>query len=211
MKKSEAETANIIEDGTSVLKTIYERRAVRKYTDMPISKTLIEEIVHAGCMAPSAINKQPWKFYILRDKHAIQSFSDEIMKAAGKEFIMAGPKMMIKTIANLLHFPHGLTSFKKPDPIFHGAPVVIFIAAPKDNEWAALDIGMCAQNMMLAAKSLGLDSCPVGLGTFVSKAKHFSQLHIPESEQVLISLILGYGDETPEVHKRAKNNIVYLD
>jgi len=51
--------------------------------------------------------------------------------------------------------------------------VVIFIISPHDNEWASLDVGMCAQNIMLAAKSLGLDTCPVGFGKYVEKTKIF--------------------------------------
>jgi nitroreductase len=89
--------------------------------------------------------------------------------------------------------------------------VVIFITAPKDNEWAALDIGMCSQNMMLAAKFMGLDSCPVGFGKYIEHTKLYPQLHIPSSEEIHLSIIFGYGDETPEVHKRIKKNAIYID
>jgi len=101
--------------------------------------------------------------------------------------------------------------FKRPDPIFHGAPVVIFITALRENEWASLDIGMCAQNMMLAAKALGLDSCPVGLAKYVEQTKIFSRLQVPFSEQVHLAIILGYGDETPEIHKRIRNNAFFIE
>ena len=47
------------------LKTIYERRAVRKYKDRPVEKHLVEQLLDAGRMAPSAINRQPWKFYVM--------------------------------------------------------------------------------------------------------------------------------------------------
>ena len=53
-----------------VLKIIYARRAVRKYNDKPLDRKIIEELLDAGRMAPSAINKQPWKFYILTKKEA---------------------------------------------------------------------------------------------------------------------------------------------
>jgi len=97
------------------------------------------------------------------------------------------------------------------DPIFHGAPVVIFITAPRDNEWASLDVGMCAQNMMLAAKAMGIDSCPVGLGKFVEQTEIFKRLEVPASEQVVLSIILGYGDELPEMPERKSNNIRFID
>jgi nitroreductase len=196
---------------TETLKTIYQRRAVRKYKDIPVDDATIEKILAAGRMAPSAMNKQPWRFYILTDKESIKLFSKEIAKITAKEVIKSGIAGIVKTVGNLLHSFHTADLFKGADPIFHGAPVVIFIAAPKDNEWACLDIGMCAQNMMLAAKSLGLDSCPVGLAKYVEHTDIFYKLKTLSTEQVHLAVVLGHGDETPEVHKRTNGNAIFVD
>jgi nitroreductase len=195
----------------AILDVIYERRAVRKYKNQPVERNIVEEIIDAGRMAPSAINKQPWKFYVLMDKTTIKSFSKEIAHVALKEFAQPGIKKIVQTANHLLHFAHDFNFDALSDPIFHGAPVVIFITAPRDNEWAQLDIGMCSQNMMLAAKAFGLDSCPVGFGKFVEHAKIFSRLNVPASEQVHISIIIGYGNEKPEMHKRKSDNIIFID
>lgn len=194
-----------------MVKTIYERRSVRKYKDKPVSKETIEKILDAGRMAPSAINRQPWKFYVLTKKEAIQSLSREIARIAGKEFLKSGPKQILKAVGHLLHFPHDIRFFKGEYFIFHGAPVVIFITGPRNDEWAPLDIGMSSQNIMLAAKSLGLDTCPVGMGKYAERTKNYSQLHIPSSEQIYLSIVLGYGDENPTLHERARDNVVYID
>lgn len=196
---------------TETLQTIYKRRAVRKYKSRPVGHEIIEQIIDAGRMAPSAINQQEWKFYILTNKDTIKTFSKEIAKTSAKEFIKSGVKDIVKTAGDLLHSFHSIDLFKWADPIFHGAPVVIFITAPKDDEWAGLDIGMCAQNMMLAAKTLGLDSCPVGLAKFVEHTDIFYKLRIPATEKVHLAVILGYGDETPEAHKRVKENAIFID
>lgn len=195
-----------------ILKVIYERRAIRKFKDKPVKKEDIEQLLEAARMAPSAINKQPWKFYILTKKETIQNFSKEITKAAKMGILKTGLKEVIKTLIHPgnFHLKDGINFFKADDPIFHGAPVVIFITSPKNNEWAGLDIGMCSQNIMLTAKSLGLDSCPIGLAKFVEQSSVYSQLNIPKSEQVNLAIIIGYGDEMPEVHERNKNNAVYL-
>jgi nitroreductase len=124
-----------------VIKTIFERRAVRKYKDKPVSKEIIEQLLNAGRMA--------------------------------------------------------------------GAPVIIFITAPKENEWAGLDSGMCWQNSMLAAKSFGLESCPIGFGKFIEKTKYYSKLNIPSTGRIHPAIIIGYGDESPEIHERIKNNAFY--
>ncbi len=193
------------------LTIIYERRAVRKYKDTPVSSVILEKILDAGRMAPSAMNKQPWKFHILTSKETIRSFSKEIAKIGFKKVINAGPKQILKTVADLLHFSFGSGILKNGDPVFYGAPVVIFISAPKENEWAALDIGMCCQNMMLAAKSLGLDSCPIGFGKYVTQTKVYTQLRISPSDQVHLAVVFGYGNETPQVHKRMMDNVFFID
>ena len=58
-----------------VLTTIYDRRAVRKFKDKAVEKTIIEDLIDAGRMAPSAINNQFWKFYVLTKKEDIELFS----------------------------------------------------------------------------------------------------------------------------------------
>jgi nitroreductase len=194
-----------------VFKTIFERRAVRKYKDKPVSRDIIEQLLDAGRMAPSAINRQPWNFYIVTSKEDIQLFSSEIFKVGLKSIPSLGIKNIAKAVVSgITHLSHGIDFLKAKDPVFHGAPVVVFITAPKENEWASLDIGMCSQNIMLAAKSLGLDSCPIGFGKFIEKAKDYSKLNIPSTDQVHLAIILGYGDESPEIHERNKNNVFYI-
>jgi nitroreductase len=193
------------------IQTIYQRRAVRKYKDLPVPGVIVEKILDAGRIAPSAMNRQPWKFHILTQRETIHSFSSEIAKIGFRKIVKSGPKQILKTVASLLHFSYGTGILKGGDIVFYGAPVVIFISAPRDNEWAALDIGMCAENMMLAAKSLGLDSCPVGFAKFVEQTKIYPRLRIPSSDQVHLAIILGYGDENPEVHKRIRDNSSFID
>jgi nitroreductase len=174
------------------LKTIYQRRAVRKYKDQPVDKALIEQIIDTGRMAPSAMNRQLWKFYVLMDKKQIGSLSPAIVKVANQ----------------FLNWAHGMDKSKTTDIIFHNAPVVIFVTAPKKNEWAAIDIGMCSQNMMLAAKSLGLDTCPIGLAKFLNKPN--TVLGMSSSEEIKLAIVVGYGDEQPEVHERKKDNVKFV-
>ena len=129
----------------ATLTTIYERRAVRKYKNKPVEKEIIEQIIDAGRMAPSAINMQPWKFYILTNKEDIIAFSKAIKMGAVKGIFKSGIKRITKTLVSALTFPTKADFAKKEDMVFHGAPVVIFITSPKDSEWASLDIGMCSQ------------------------------------------------------------------
>ena len=202
---------NKVAETTETLQTIYERRSVRKYKNKFVDKSTIEKILDAGRMAPSAMNEQPWKFYVVTNKETIHSFSKEISKITAKEFLKADPGRIIKNIIHLLNFSMGFQYLKTKDHVFYEAPVVIFITGPRDNEWVDLDIGMCAQNMMLAAKSMGLDTCPIGFGKLLEHTKLYPQLKTSAREEIKLSIIVGYGDETPEVHKRIKKNAVFID
>ena len=193
------------------IKTIYERRAVRKYDERPIEKALINEVIEAGRMAPSAINMQPWKFHVLTNKELIKRLSKEISRAAASEISKMKIRKLMKLAASFFYLSHGLDFLKLEDAVFHGAPAVIFISSPKANEWADLDIGMCSQNIMLAAQSLGLASCPIGFAKYVEKTKSYKKLGIAETEQVIIAIIIGYGVEKPEPKIRLKDNLFFIE
>jgi nitroreductase len=192
-----------------VINTIYDRRSVRKYKDIPVEKKSIEKIVDAGRMAPSALNKQPWKFYVLSKKDDIEAFSKQTATAAVSSMAKSGIKNIMEAASDLLNFSNGMDFFNSRDHIFHSAPVVIFITSLRD-DGSALDIGMCSQNMMLAAKALGIDSCPVGLGKYVEQTTIFSKLNVPKSEQVHLAIVFGYGNESPVTLERIKTNAVYI-
>jgi len=191
--------------------SIYQRRAVRKYEIKPVTKKVIEQLLQAGRMAPSAMNRQPWKFYVVTNTNLIHQLSRDVSKKISSETINKGVKGILEAASGLLHFAHSFNFSTFKDPVFYGAPLVIFITSPVNNEWAKLDIGMCAQNMMLAAYSLGLDSCPVGFGKFVENTEHYPELKIPPNERIELSVIFGYGDESPKVHKRETNNVTYIN
>jgi nitroreductase len=193
-----------------VLQTIYDRRAVRKFNDTPVDKIIINELLDAGRMAPSAMNRQPWKFYVVTDKEFLHNASKEIAKIALKQISKISLKEIGKSIWHYLHSPHDFNFIRQSDFIFHEAPLVIFVTAPENNEWASLDIGMCCQNMMLAAKSIGVDSCPVGLAKFIEETESVKKLGLGKNEKIQLAVIFGYSDEHPEVKERKKDNVVYV-
>jgi len=193
-----------------ILKNIYDRRAVRKYKDMPVANEIIDQVIAAGRMAPSAMNRQPWKFYIVTDKEEIKLFSREIASVALRKINRIHLKDVVKMTLGFFHFSKVMDYLKTDDHVFYGAPVVIFITSPRKDEWGTLDAGMCAQNIMLAARAMGLETCPVGFGRFVTQTKDFFRLNIPAKEQVELAVIVGYGNEQPKVHERIEDNAFYV-
>lgn len=199
--------------GTSdndVLNTIRIRRSVRRYQDKPVDSRLIDRILEAGKMAPSALNRQPWRFYVISRPDMISEFSKAVRHAGAEALQMKGLKNILRSAADALHFPKSLKIALSEDPVFHGAPVVVLISATEDNEWTCFDIGACAQNMMLAAKSMGLDTCPIGLAKLIKDTEPEAKLNLQKGERIMLAVAIGYGNETPEMHKRVTGNTVYF-
>ncbi len=177
-----------------VLRTIYQRRAVRKYRYKTVERTITNQLIEAARMAPSAMNRQPYRFIILDNSKDIRDLSVEIMKVAESQF----------------HLAHNTNIMEHDDAIFYNAPLVILFAGPADDNWAAMDIGLAAQNLMLAAKSIGLDTCAVGFASLVNQTPAVHTLQLAEGEKIYLAVIAGYGEEVPVFHGRKSDNSVYL-
>ena len=57
---------------------IFKRVSIRKYQDRPVEDEKIEKILRAAMAAPSAVNQQPWEFYVVTDKDVIKKVSEAI-------------------------------------------------------------------------------------------------------------------------------------
>ena len=56
-------------------KAIFERRAVREYTDESIDEATIRPLIRAAVQAPSAVNEQPWSFTVIRSRNMLDRIS----------------------------------------------------------------------------------------------------------------------------------------
>ncbi|MBK7387871.1 MAG: nitroreductase family protein [Bacteroidetes bacterium] len=101
-----------------VIQNINNRRAVRKFKSKTVERILIEQILNAGRMAPSALNKQPWRFYVLTEKESIHSISKEIAKVTVKHVAKLGIKEIVKYILHYIHSPKDFSFFSQSDFVF---------------------------------------------------------------------------------------------
>ncbi|HOJ13855.1 MAG TPA: nitroreductase family protein [Deltaproteobacteria bacterium] len=193
---------------TPVEKVIYTRRSVRVYKDKPVPKELIHRVLEAGRFAPSAGNCQGWKFTVVTNKELLNQISASTLKFLNlftKLYQGKGPvrTFLKKTLAIVK--PEGIDQrpmvaiqalltpkFKKqPLSVFFDAPCAIFLIAHHMHiSDASLDIGICAQNMVLAAHSLGLGTCYVG---FVSTALKMD----PATKKFWPALGIGWPYDNP--------------
>ena len=76
---------------------IYDRRSIRKYQDREVSMELIEQLIDAARMAPSAKNRQPWK-YIVYTGDGKQKLTDAMAKGIEREESGQRPRKKIEEI-----------------------------------------------------------------------------------------------------------------
>ena len=79
-------------------KSIQNRRSVRVYSDQPVARELIEEIIKAAQFSPTAMNKRAWEFVVLEDQTDKDKLFDSL--SAKQEFIKTAPFIIIPLIDN---------------------------------------------------------------------------------------------------------------
>ena len=113
---------------------IYQRRAVRAYSDEAVDETTLRELIDAAVQAPSAMNSQAWTFCIVRDRSMLADIATR-----AREFMLANtPAGLLSHHANTVLHGAGFD-------IFYGAPALVLICSTTEHPWAvencALDGG----------------------------------------------------------------------
>ena len=170
-------------DVNQVIEALKSRRSIRSFEEKAVPESAIQMLLEAATYAPSAINIQPWKFTIVTNKAEMKSFSDTAKQA------------LLQTLPDVAD--EGLERLKSAlrNPqynIFYGAPLLVFISGAQ-SQFAVNDCSMAAQNMMLAAYTLGMGSCWIGTAALSANTpKGKTDLGVPEDNQVYAAIIFGY-------------------
>lgn len=170
------------------LKTIAKRFSCRSFTDQLPEEEALTAIAQAAIQAPSGMNRQGWHVIVVKDKSLIDEMETEGMAfLSGME-----DKSMYERIMS------------RGGKLFYNAPCMIVVAIreafPKGAE--LIDCGILAQNVALAATSLGVANLHcgfVGLAFTGGKAADFKRrLKFPEGYECGMGILLGYAtDEVP--------------
>jgi nitroreductase len=195
---------------------ITSRRSIRAFLDKPVAREDIEKILEVAARAPSGTNIQPWKVYVLTGE-AKSALSDAILKA------YADPDEARQHTEEYAYYPRawvppfidrrrkvgwdlytllGITRDNKAGMAAQHARNYRFFDAPvgfiftidrilEQGSW--LDYGMFLQNVMVAARGRGLDTCPQAAFTQFHRiiAEH---LQLPDNETVVCGMSLGWAD-----------------
>ncbi|MDR0990225.1 MAG: nitroreductase family protein [Propionibacteriaceae bacterium] len=171
---------------TETLDVIRRRYACRQYADRPLEAETLRTIAAAGLAAPSALNRQPWRIITVSDRDRLAD---------------------LETV--------GLAVIKDQDPAFYerlqardgrllyGAPALVVIAQEQvESPWpAALDVGIVASHIALAATSLGVDNVIAALPSYAFNSAEGPRLKqrfgIPAGFEFAVSILLGYAAGEP--------------
>jgi len=145
---------------------ILDRRSIRRFTDEKIDNNQIKIILTAAMYAPSAVNMQPWHFVVIDDR----SMMEKVME--------------IHPYARMLQTASHAVVVCGDEQLQH------------DDGYWVVDCGAATQNLLLAAQTIGLGACWVGLHPREERKSSFSRLlHLPSHVLPFALVALGYPEE----------------
>jgi nitroreductase len=171
------------------------RRSIREFQDREVPLDLVREIIRETCLAPSAMNGQPWRFSIVTNREKIKKLSDESKKNLLSD-LEADPSSPIKRYEDILRNP----GFN----VFYNAPCVVYICGPSGLGSLDVDCSLAACYFMFAAAARNLGTCWIGLGAHLRDSAILKDLGITGDLQIVAPIILGYPKSIPEASERSE-------
>lgn len=179
------------------IRTILRRRTIRRFESRQIEEAALEEILLSGLRAPSAGGRQGVIFAVCQDKE-VNARLGRIKRANSSPRMAHGDVYVSREQPSIADDPKILDAF-------YGAPAVITLFAPKNFLYSREDCAAAAENMMIAADSLGIGSCYTGEGWKAFDDPYGKEIlkkwAIREDYYAVMQLLLGYpkeGDKRPE-------------
>jgi nitroreductase len=195
---------------------ITSRQSIRAFLPTPVPREVIEEILEIAARAPSGTNTQPWKVTVLTGA-ARQRLSDAITVAYddaeqrqshAEEYAYYPTRWIEPYLGRRRKIGwdlYGLLGIGRDDKArmhaqhgrnyrFFDAPVGLIFTIDRVMEQGSwLDYGMFLQNIMIAARARGLDTCPQAAFTQFHRVIRV-QLALPDNEMVVCGMSLGHAD-----------------
>jgi nitroreductase len=202
-----------------LLEAIQNRKSIRKFKPDPVSRVLLQEILHAALRAPSAINTQPWECWVVVGE-ALQQLSREMYAEAAKgspsradfklteiwkDAYLNRMRENGKGLFGLLGIDRQDKERRKAFALsmykFFDTPQVIFLCLDSSlGDYSIFDCGCFTQSICLLAISKGLGTC------IQHSAVNYPDLirryvPIPVEKKILVAISIGYPDEEAIVNR----------
>ncbi len=169
---------------SSVMENILTRTSIRDYQDKPVEDEKIEQMLRAAMAAPTAGNKQPWRFIVIKDKNTLKAITENFstMKMAAKA-------------------PLAIVVCGDLKATFPGDGIDYWVE----------DASAATENMLLAAHSLGLGAVWCGIYPIKERVDRLKEmLNIPDDIVPLNVVPVGYpADDLAPKDKWVPDQIHY--
>ncbi len=155
----------------SVIQTILARRSIRAFRqDLSVESAKRDTLLACACAAPSAHNRQPCRFLVLEDRAIL----DRLAAHLGQGVLFEQAPLVIAICADLRGYPEGSLGWLE-------------------------DCAAATENILIAAKSLGLEALWFGVYRREPKEETVRRiLDLPEYVEVQALAVVGYGNESKE-------------
>lgn len=184
---------------------IYKRRSIRKFQEKSVPKDALDELLKAGRAAPSAKNRQPWRYIVFGGTQ-----KQELL-----DVMQTGLEREEQGTTDLPKSRYGIPDAKNTLRIMRQAPIIIIILntnakspfLPVDNDERitelcdTLSIGASIENILLAAEELGLGTLWIANTCFAYREL---VTYLQTEQQLVGAVAVGYPDETPPQRPRKR-------
>ena len=177
------------------------RRSIREFQDKEVPLSVVKEIIQDTCLAPTASNRQPVRFIIIKDREQIRILSDESKKSLLDDLIQ-NPQLPLKEYEATLRDVH----FN----VFYNAPCLVLFVGPKNVHFLDVDCGLTAAYFMFSATARGLGTCWIGLGAHVRDKKILDEIGVPSDCRIVAPIIIGYPTSIPPASERHAPDILKI-
>jgi nitroreductase len=202
-----------------LLEAIQTRHSVRGFLATPVPEEAIEEIVRAVAASPSHTNTQPWKIAVVTGRSRDEL--SEILVALAEAKAPTDPDVprpapwppdlearsrqhgarRLATLGVAREDTEGRDRLRVMNFEFYGAPCAMFLFTDGVlSERSTFDMGLCAQNLVLAAHALGLGTVLQASVTDYADAIR-DYLGLPESLRLIVGVSVGYADDAAVLNR----------
>lgn len=165
------------------------RHSIRDYRDEPVPHALVDKLLHAAALAPSAENSQPWRYHVAVGelRHDVGAIMSQATIHLEEYLSMLGPEHreeVVKWFSSL-----------------GDAPVVIGVSLPENESDLGtvnnlLSVGASIENLLLAATAEGLGTCNVTFGWWV-RDELSTAFRVGEGRSIVAMITLGWPSDVP--------------
>lgn len=171
----------------AVLDNIAARTSVRAYTSEPVPDEMVETLLRAAMAAPSAMNRQPWEFVVVNDRAVLDSLAGKLRYA---KMLVQAPLAIVVCAETMITHRDGSQS---------------------ENGLWEHDASAATQNILLAAKALGLGAVWTAAVDEERSTAVKEALNIPGSVMPLCVIPIGFPAEDPEPKDKWKPEKIHYN